>query len=105
MKFTVYHAKNPTFGMGDHPEFNEENYEKVAEVDSDSLGEVFRITNHIEDAWWKNKEVLWHKDGSRSTSVGDVVTDGAGFAFRCEMAGWSKISRWGKPCDKEPVSP
>lgn len=90
MKFLVYHVKNPTF-FPPHPEWNQENYEHVAEVDTTSLEEVFRVTNHIDEPWWKNKEVTWYKPNSRSTSVGDVVTDGAGMVFRCEGTGWQRI--------------
>jgi hypothetical protein len=90
MKFLVYHDKNPTFCPPYHS-FTPDNYELVAEVDTIDLDEVFRVTNHIDEPWWNNPEVKWHKPQSRSTSVGDVVTDGASKSFRCDMAGWSDI--------------
>lgn len=85
----IYHAKNPTFGIGGHPEFNEENFELVAEVFGKSLSDAFRLTNNIDKPWSKNKGVKVIKE-SRSTSVGDVVKLGNEL-HRCEMAGWSKI--------------
>jgi hypothetical protein len=92
MKYTVYHAKEPTFGFGADVEFNDANFVKVAEVESPTLAQVFRITNHIHDDWQKNSEVVWFKDWQvRSTSVGDVVTDADGKKFRCEMVGWKEL--------------
>ena len=39
---------------------------------------AFKLTNNIEDAWWKNEEVTPMFDGKtcRSTSVGDMVLVG-----------------------------
>ena len=92
MKFTVYHAIEPTFGFGDTPKFPEE-YAKVAVIEADSLKDTFRITNHIEDSWEKNPEVREVcKSSNRSTSVGDVMVDGDGKVFRCEMSGWSEVT-------------
>ena len=92
MKYTVWHAREPKFGMGGHPEFNDENYEKVAEVESENVDDVFRITNHIDSPWPKNPEVRWYKGGGcRSTSVGDVVIDGNGKRYLCEGVGWTEF--------------
>jgi hypothetical protein len=40
-----------------------------------SLGQVFRLTNHIDRPWTRNPEVVWHDTAHplRSTSVGDVI--------------------------------
>jgi hypothetical protein len=90
MKYTVFHAKEPNFGMGKPPEFKD--YEKVAEVETTGLESVFRLTNHINHSWTQNPEVRWFKGGGvRSTSVGDIVIDGNGKKFRCEMAEWAEI--------------
>ena len=91
MKYTIYHDKNPTYGFRNHPEFNEVNFEKVAEVECQSLGTIFRVTNHISAPWFGNPEVKWCKKDSRSTSIGDVVTDEDGKKFRCEMVGWTEL--------------
>lgn len=91
MKFTVWHAIKPNFGFGVSPEFNEQNYQRVAIVESPSVDEVFRITNHIDQSWTKNPEVIKFVGQPRSTSVGDVVVAETGTTYRCEMAGWSKI--------------
>jgi len=92
MKFTVYHAIEPTFGFGDTPKFPEA-YDKVAVLEADELKDTFRITNHIEGSWTKNPEVREIcKPNPRSTSVGDVVIGGDGKTFRCEMTGWKEIA-------------
>jgi len=92
MIFKVYHDKNPTFGMGEPPEFNRQNFELVAEVECDpqNYGDVFRLTNHIDTPWWENSEVKCIKQ-SRSTSVGDVIVSEDGIRRRCEPSGWSEF--------------
>ena len=42
------------------------------------MEEAFKLTNSINDAWWKNEEVTPMFDGGacRSTSVGDMVLVG-----------------------------
>jgi hypothetical protein len=100
-KYTVYHAKNPTFGMdwpgddlGTHPpDFADLSaYEKVAVVESMTLGDVFRITNHIDEEWQKNPEVVESVDYARSTSVGDIVVHESGAAYLCNFSGWHPIT-------------
>ena len=90
MKYTVYHAVNPTFGFGVKPQLPGE-YEKVAEVECSDLEDVFRVTNHIDEAWQENKEVLWSKRPARSTSVGDVIVDDTGDQYYCASVGWEKV--------------
>lgn len=87
MKLKVYHTKEPSFRPGDPVEFNDENFELVAEVECGELDDVFQLTNHIDHDWWDNKGVTLIKQ-SRSTSVGDVVVASDGQKFRCLMAGW-----------------
>lgn len=91
MKFKVYHAKEPNFRDDDEGliEFNEDNFELVAEVEcpADQYGDVFRLTNHIDEAWWENPEVTCIKQ-SRSTSVGDMMVAADGVRFRCMGIGW-----------------
>ena len=84
----VWHAKNPTFGLT--PQSFPNDYELVATVESEDLGEVFRLTNHIDCEWWLNDGVYTHKQ-SRSTSVGDVVEISGKF-FLCEMMGWKEFT-------------
>lgn len=91
MKFTVWHAIRPTFGFSGHPEFIEANYKRVAIVESQSVTDVYRITNHVEGSWTRNPEVVQFTGTPRSTSVGDVVVAETGTTYRCEMTGWSKI--------------
>lgn len=93
MIFEVHHAKNPTFGFGPTPSFPEE-YDHVATVEAEHLGDTFRITNHIDHDWTTNPEVRWTWDGNcRSTSVGDVVVDADGKRFYCDNVGWKELTR------------
>lgn len=87
MKLKVYHAKEPNFGRGEPVEFNDENFDLVADVECANLADVFPLTNHIDDPWWGNAGVTLVKE-SRSTSIGDVVVASDGQRFRCLTAGW-----------------
>lgn len=91
MRYTVYHAKNPNFGMGDKQPFNDKHFSKVAIVEAVDLDEVFELTNHIDKPWWVNKGIIWYQTGSRSTSVGDVVVTPQGTRFMCSLVGWEQI--------------
>jgi hypothetical protein len=91
--YDVFHAKRDraTFMGHNHPNFPED-YDQVATVMSETLGDVFRITNHIDHAWYDNVEVVVANREARSTSVGDVVLEVEGGAYyRVEMVGWKKI--------------
>jgi hypothetical protein len=84
----VWHVKEPSFGFKEHS-FPQE-YELVAEVDTDKLEVAFELTNTIHCAWWENDGVTAMKQ-TRSTSVGDVV-EIDGKHWRCEMMGWKELS-------------
>ena len=86
----IYHAKQPVFGMYHKgmPEWSVD-FDLVAEVEGNSLDEAFRLTNHIDRAWWDNPGVITHKK-SRSTSVGDIIVTDDG-TYRCETIGWTRI--------------
>lgn len=64
----------------------------VANVDTDNLEDVFRLTNHIDSAWWTNPGVH-HLVESRSTSTGDVVVQSDGTVFVVRSMGWSKVGQ------------
>jgi hypothetical protein len=59
---------------------------------TDKLERAFMLTNSIDDAWYKGKEItkMFEGDGCRSTMVGDMVLIGTE-KFKCEPNGWSKI--------------
>jgi hypothetical protein len=59
---------------------------------SEKLERAFMLTNSIDDAWYKGKEItkMFEGDGCRSTMVGDMVLIGTE-KFKCEPNGWSKI--------------
>jgi len=86
----VFHAKEPTFGFGPHPQWPE-GYRFVAEVDARDIDEGYGLTNNLERAWVENPEVRSVAAGLRSTSVGDVVIGPDGRGWRCEPIGWSEI--------------
>jgi hypothetical protein len=58
----VFHAIKPNFGLDvlAQPVWPE-GYELVAEVASEDLGDIFRLTNHIDCAWYENEGVTVHK--------------------------------------------
>jgi hypothetical protein len=87
--FKVYHAKKGNFFAEDIP-FSD--YELIAEVEANSLDNVFGETNHIDSDWAENKSIVKiHKDKRRSTSVGDIIQDETGTFYRCEPIGWSTL--------------
>jgi len=93
MKYIVYHAINSSFGLGERFESNKD-FKKVAILGGNGMGleDVFRLTNHIEDNWENNPEILEViGNGHRSTSVGDIVVNEHNEAYRCEMIGWVKL--------------
>jgi hypothetical protein len=74
--FLVLHKIDPDFW--NEPDAAPHNdYEYVATVITNSMDEVFRITNTIDKEWWLNPEVEHtpDKDGFRSTSVGDIIVE------------------------------
>ena len=89
----VYH--NRRFLEDPHAPFVPLNFIHVADVDipEEDYGDAFRLTNHIDEDWWNNKEVSpQDRDPEyRSTSVGDVVELESGKKFRCLPIGWSEI--------------
>lgn len=80
--YMVFHHNNPTFRIpeeedGAYP-VSVHTHKPVAIVqDSDGLGDVFEMTNHIDHDWTKNERVHVFGNGTsnsiRSTSVGDAV--------------------------------
>ena len=106
-KSKVYHDRKPSFGLdrilsastlektGLLPPFEgdlSDRFELVALVDSNSLEEIFRLTNHIDHPWPGNEEVeVVNGANHRSTSVGDLVQLGTGDWYLCEMVGWKKV--------------
>lgn len=70
-----------------------EDFIEVAISDTDDLGEIFHLTNHIDKAWWLNEGVyLCNKSMQpRSTSVGDLVVLSNGDVYVCRAIGWSNI--------------
>ena len=59
---------------------------------SEKLERAFMLTNSIDDAWYKGKEItkMFEGAGCRSTMVGDMVLIGKE-KFKVEPMGWSKV--------------
>ena len=92
MRFEVYHARSPNFGMGEPREFPKE-YRHIATVNCKDLDDVFRVTNHVDRPWQNNPQIKIHYNITpRSTSVGDVVVDQDGKQWRVESVGWKHIN-------------
>ena len=71
-----------------------DDFVEVAECATEDLGEIFELTNHIDQEWWLNPGVIKTIDVPvRSTSVGDIVVLSNGAAFVCRSMGWSMIGK------------
>ncbi len=94
-KFRVYHKKEMMFRYNEADAmtfYDPDLYYWVANVRTRNIGDVFRVTNHIDEAWWENPEIFEYNE-SRSTSVGDVVFDvAAGTYHLCMPAGWKELN-------------
>lgn len=79
-----------------------DSYRLVAIVDeAHSVDDAFRLTNTIDEFWWKNEDVIAFSPlhvaasgerGWRSTSVGDVI-EFRGEFFKCKDSGWERIDK------------
>lgn len=75
--FFVHHQKNPDW-METFDKFKDiyktDDMPCVAHVETEELGDVFRLTNHIDHDWTENPEVnLMTDEPVRSTSCGDII--------------------------------
>lgn len=96
----VYHAKEPNFGISNHPAWKDENYRLVARLqilDQPTKGAyaeaAFILTQNIDNDWAENvrESSDWVAEGpQRSTSVGDVIVVGT-VAMRCEAVTWKRV--------------
>lgn len=105
MKFKVYHGKdwalNSDLHFVDSVEINPHweggykpiasNYRMVAEVETDALGMVFQLTNHIDKEWQENEGVKAYTDKARSTSVGDLIEDENGKLWMVAGIGFEEV--------------
>jgi len=95
-QYKVFHAINPTFALSkEGVVFNDSLFKHVATVECDGLEHVFTVTNHINDDWTKNKEVIWKSETGaniRSTSCGDIIIDSTGKKFYVAGIGFQEIT-------------
>lgn len=93
-KAEVFHTKEYSiFQRASWPD----GYQKVAEiefpVDTDldrALNQCFKLTNHIDEHWWRNPGVTCFVR-NRSTSPQDIVVI-EGVPYLCCAVGWRPLS-------------
>jgi len=76
------------------PDFHRHSYHLVANMDipDAEYGDVFRLTNHIDQEWWFNNKVeAIGVPRYRSTSIGDVIELSDGRRLICRPVGWEEI--------------
>lgn len=69
-----------------------DDFVEVAEVASEELGEVYALTNHIDQDWTLNEGVKANGP-CRSTSMGDVVVLSDGTVHLCCAVGWQAVGK------------
>ncbi|RDV11899.1 hypothetical protein DXT99_23635 [Pontibacter diazotrophicus] len=74
----VYHRVNyePNIVLEADVQINQEDYEAVAEIDSDAVGDAWNLTQNGYSSWVKGRHVkaLLPGDSRRSSSIGDVFS-------------------------------
>jgi len=85
----VYHAIKPDFR--DEGQSFPDDYEMVAEVDSNDLNHIYELTNHIFRDWTTGGLVKPVRGHLRSTSVGDIVELEDGTRHLCQGMGWKEL--------------
>ena len=86
----VYHITDEKFGSRDG--VFPDDYTLVAEVPTDELEDVYRLTNSVESSWTINKELEVFGHSHRSTSVGDIVENDNG-VFMVDIVGFKEVER------------
>ena len=80
--------------IGETQAYLSDKLERVAVIEATGLNEVYHRTNHIDSAWHEagvdSLEVI-SKD-PRSTSVGDIIVDQTGKAFRVSNFGFTELA-------------
>ena len=96
-QYLVYHNENFIeyhFNPTHKGRIKWQNLKLVCKVNAPNLEIVFRLTNHIDYSWWRNKGIVWWRP-SRSTSVGDVIQDmETELYYSVEPMGFKEINPW-----------
>lgn len=68
-------------------------YAEVAHVEARDCEEAYRLTNHIEADWTHGPAIkrLAGQDGTRSTSIGDILMDEEGRLHRVAFVGFEEL--------------
>lgn len=78
----------------------ETGHDYVAEVEANSLDDVWRIGNNIEESWITNPEVIHiseavtERGGARSMMVGDMIITASGSRYRVAAFGFDAIEKF-----------
>lgn len=98
MLFRVFHNNVPNFMDPEPAEMDllrqmfPYGFMEVATVETQDVGAVFQLTNHIDRNWTENPEVKsFATDHVRSTSVGDVIVDASGDRYLVKSIGLEKF--------------
>ena len=65
-------------------------YELVAEVNTNNKDVAFDLTQNMDESWSLNQNVTTKSEDARSTSVGDVVVYNGEF-FIVDTYGWKSV--------------
>ena len=68
-------------------------FEYVADVESNNMDDAYRLTNSIEFYWGDNEEVEEHGSRHRSTSVGDILVCEDGI-YAVAMSGFKLLRKF-----------
>lgn len=71
--------------------WDERRYRVAAYVRGDDVDTAFHLTNHIDQSWTDNNEVVAASGPQRSTSVGDMVMTDDGIFHLCCPFGWETV--------------
>ncbi len=91
-KFTILHAVNGNFFAEEIPI---EAYKRIADIECDSLDDVFRLSQNLTSNGWIAHKIVTPFEGipqARSTSVGDLIYEDASDSyFMVENIGFSRV--------------
>lgn len=89
----IAHAMTGTVSQDILDLFMKGYYKKVATVETVDLGEAYQLTNNIDKSWCEHRSVTKHFDaeGTRSTSMGDLIRNPEGVWFMVASMGFTKL--------------
>jgi NAD+ synthase (glutamine-hydrolysing) len=84
--------------------FSDKHYTHAADVALDDREQVFAYLQNVHDPWTAKPKVAWSAgEEMRSMSIGDVVVEPDGRAWRCVDMGWDEVKLQGEPGEPWPA--